>query len=60
MVAETPVTWLILAVVVAVWFGSEIVPHHAAVGETLGASGLRVAKGQWWRLFTPGLLNTAS
>lgn len=59
LVRGSPVTWLLGALIVAVWLASEVAPGHSAVRRALGSSGLDVAKGQWWRLFTPGLLNTA-
>jgi YVTN family beta-propeller protein len=55
---QTPLTWAIGALLVVTWLASEVLPGHDAVRRALGGSGYRVAEGEWWRLFTPTLLNT--
>lgn len=55
---RSPVTWLLGGLIVVVWFASEVLPGRTAVRQALGSSTFDLARGQWWRLFTPGLLNT--
>src|SRR2546426_408177 len=58
LVRGTPVIWLLGALIVVVWIASEVLPGRVAVRQALGSASFDVAKGQWWRLFTPVLLNT--